>query len=437
MSTPIRVLIVEDREADAELMLHELQQAGYNADWQRVETEPDFLAGLKTNPDLILADWSLPQFNGLRALQLANERGQDIPFIIVSGVIGEEAAVESMRLGVADYLMKDRLGRLGQAVCHALEDKQLRAERKRADKALKDSEQRFRDIADNAHEFIWEIDPQGRWTYISQVAEKILGYTSEEFLQKYFYDFFMPEDREAVKTAVFAAFAAKQSFRGFINRSVHKNGQTVWLSSSALPLLDDNGNLLGYRGANLDITERKQAEDALRDSEAKYRTLVENLPQIIFMKDREFKYQSVNENYARNLGVPVADIVGKTDYELYPKERADKYRAVDLSIMETGQTKELEEKHMQEGRETWAHSIKAPVRDENGEIVAILGVFWDITESKLAEMRLHKQLDELRLWRQSTLGRETRILDLKGEVNELLVMAGQPLRYPSAETENQ
>ena len=99
MSTPIRVLILEDRAADAELMLHELRKAGFDPDWQRVETEPEYLASLETNPDLILADWSLPQFSGLRALQLMNERSLDIPFVIVSGIISEEAAVEAMRQG--------------------------------------------------------------------------------------------------------------------------------------------------------------------------------------------------------------------------------------------------------------------------------------------------------------------------------------------------
>jgi PAS domain S-box-containing protein len=264
-------------------------------------------------------------------------------------------------------------------------------ERKQAEQALKDSEKRFQDIADNAQEFIWEVDAQGRGTYVSQVAEKILGYTPEEYLQKNVYDFFPPEDREAVKATVFAAFAAKQPFREFITRCVHKNGQTVWLSISALPVLDDKGNLLGYRGANTDITERKRAEDALRESEAKYRTLVENIPQKIFMKDRELNYLSTNENYARDLGIQPADIVGKTDYDFYPKDLAEKYRADDIRIMETAQLEELEEKYLQEGRETWIHTIKTPVRNENGEIVALLGIFYDITERRRGEEKLEEE----------------------------------------------
>ncbi|MDI6809125.1 MAG: PAS domain S-box protein [Candidatus Eisenbacteria bacterium] len=133
-------------------------------------------------------------------------------------------------------------------------------ERKRSEEALKASEKRFRDIADNAQEWIWEVDAEGKYTYASQVVEKILGYTPEEILQKHFYDLFHPEDREALKAAALAAFAAKQPFWEFINRNVHKNGQTIWLATSGLPLLDDKGNLLGYRGADTDITERKRSE---------------------------------------------------------------------------------------------------------------------------------------------------------------------------------
>ncbi len=99
MSNPIRVLILEDHEADAELMVHELRQAGLDPDWQRVDDEPGYLAALEKVTDLILADWSLPQFSGFRALQIMKEKGLDIPFIIVSGSMGEDAAVEAMRVG--------------------------------------------------------------------------------------------------------------------------------------------------------------------------------------------------------------------------------------------------------------------------------------------------------------------------------------------------
>src|SRR5262249_48117368 len=133
MSTHLSVLILEDRSDDAELVLHALRRAGFAPQWQRVETESDYLAHLHADLDVILADYSLPQFDALRALQGLQERGLDIPFIIVSGTIGEELAVSAMKQGAADYLLKDRLTRLGQVVAQAMEQKQLREAKRQAE----------------------------------------------------------------------------------------------------------------------------------------------------------------------------------------------------------------------------------------------------------------------------------------------------------------
>ena len=121
---------------DAELMVHELRRAGFDPQWQRVDTEADFLAHLDQKLDIILADYSLPQFDAQRALEHLNQRGLDVPFIIVSGCIGEERAVECMKSGATDYLLKDRLTRLGQAVRKGLEERLLRDDRQRVEEQL-------------------------------------------------------------------------------------------------------------------------------------------------------------------------------------------------------------------------------------------------------------------------------------------------------------
>ncbi|TKS60924.1 MAG: GGDEF domain-containing response regulator [Nitrospira sp.] len=136
MTTPLHLLILEDREEDAELMLHELRRAGFDPKWQRVDTEANFLAHLDQKLDVVLADYSLPQFDAQRALEHLKKRGLDVPFIIVSGCIGEERAVECMKYGATDYLLKDRLTRLGQAVRKALEERLLRDERQRVEEQL-------------------------------------------------------------------------------------------------------------------------------------------------------------------------------------------------------------------------------------------------------------------------------------------------------------
>ncbi len=141
-------------------------------------------------------------------------------------------------------------------------------ERKRAEEALREREKRFSDIADNAREWIWEVNAKGKYTYSSPVIEKILGYNPEEILEKHFYDFFLPEEREELKKAAFEAFVQKQPIKEFINKNRHKNGKTVVLLTSGVPVIDELGNLLGYRGVDTDITERQRAEQALKESMA-------------------------------------------------------------------------------------------------------------------------------------------------------------------------
>jgi two-component system NtrC family sensor kinase len=145
----------------------------------------------------------------------------------------------------------------------ALKAVQEEGKRQRAEDALRESNQRFADIADNALQWIWEVDAQGKYTYVSPVVEQILGYKPEEVIGKHFYDLFHPDDHERDKKAALAAFAKKQPFRQFLNRNLHKNGQTVWLSTSGVPIVDEAGNLLGYRGADADVTERKKAEEEI------------------------------------------------------------------------------------------------------------------------------------------------------------------------------
>jgi len=137
MPTSLRVLILEDRPADAELLLYELRRAGYAPDSRRVETEADYLAHLEPTLDIILADYTLPQFNALRALHRLQERELNIPFIVVTGTIGEEAAVECIKQGASDYLLKDRLARLGSAIAHALEQKRLRDAKRQAEEEIR------------------------------------------------------------------------------------------------------------------------------------------------------------------------------------------------------------------------------------------------------------------------------------------------------------
>jgi signal transduction histidine kinase len=143
----LKLLIIEDNSSDAELMIHELTKDGFHPSWRRVETEKEYKAQLSEDISVILADCSLPQYNALRALRHLQERELDIPFIVVTGAVGDEVAVEYIKKGAADYLLKDRLTRLGQAVRQALEQKKLRDEKRRTDEELRKTSKQLRALS--------------------------------------------------------------------------------------------------------------------------------------------------------------------------------------------------------------------------------------------------------------------------------------------------
>src|SRR5256712_3782101 len=178
----LRVLVVEDRPADAELMAAELRRAGFAFDWHRVDSEREFLTRLEPLPDIILADFHMPQFGALRALQILKDRGLDIPFIIVSGSIGEETAVTALHEGATDYLLKDRLTRLGAAGVRALEAKQHRDKRRQAEEGLRESEQRDRGLFEGVPTGLYRSTPSGRLLDCNPAIIRMLGYPDQQNL---------------------------------------------------------------------------------------------------------------------------------------------------------------------------------------------------------------------------------------------------------------
>ncbi len=146
-----------------------------------------------------------------------------------------------------------------------------------------------------------------------------------------------------------------------------------------------------------EVAERRQAEEALRVSEQRYRILVENLSQSVLQKDRDSVFVSCNAAFARGLGVSLEEITGKTDHDFYPKDLAEKYRADDQRIMARGVTEEIDERHVQRGREMLVRVVKTPLRDEDGNVTGLLAIFWDITERKKAEQALRESEARYRL----------------------------------------
>lgn len=287
MSKRLDILLLEDVASDAELLKFELRKAGIDFTIRLVDTREDFLQELTTRaPDVILADYSLPSFDGLTALALAQEREPETPFIFVSGAMGEEVAVDSLKKGATDYVLKQRLARLGAAVERALEEGEVRRQRQQAQELLRESEERFRTLFQTAGSCIGVIDPEGKILEINQEALRMTGWSREEVLGRSFLELHIPEDYHAVVKADMAKVLAGQETRGIeIPLKLRHGGehQFIW---NVNRLLGKSGEVLGVIAVGQDITERKRAEEELRESERQLRVLAS---QILTAQEEERK----------------------------------------------------------------------------------------------------------------------------------------------------
>jgi PAS domain S-box-containing protein len=193
-------------------------------------------------------------------------------------------------------------------------------ERKRSEQALRRSEQRFRDIAENSSEWIWEVDAQGIYTYSSPVVKKILGYEPEEILGRHFYELYPQDATVRQKEAVFDVFRSKKPFREYIHPNVRKDGRTVWLATSGVPILNDEGELLGYRGADADITESRQANEQMETERDHLVRTLKSVNEGVVATDLQGNVVIFNRSAERITGRLKDEVLGKPLAEVLPVE---------------------------------------------------------------------------------------------------------------------
>ena len=273
---------------------------------------------------------------------------------------------------------------------------------KEIENALQKSEERFRQIAESSGDFIWEVDVHGVYTYVNPIVDEILGYRPEELIgTKHFYDFFHPDIKETFKKAAFEVFAKKAVFRNFINPNVHKNGNTVILETSGLPVLDSTGNLLGYRGSDRDITLRKKAEVALRESEERYKRMVSTVTAYTYSVGVS---EGVAVSTQHSMGCIQVTGYNPEDYESDPYLWCKMIYPDDKMIVETSvkevlaghEVSPIEHRIMhRDGKVVWVRNTIVPFYDVNGRLTRYNGMIEDITERKLAEEKIQKLNKEL------------------------------------------
>ena len=403
MGKPLQVLIVEDSEDDALFVLNALREGGYDPSFERVETAESMLSALRKQPwDIVLSDYNLPHFDGPSALRLMKDAGLDIPVIIVSGAIGEETAVESMRAGAYDYIMKDRLQRLVPAVERELKEVIVRKERMQALEELKTSKAQLSSAVEIAHLAYWEYDVLNDLFIFNDQFYKIFrttareqgGYTmkSAEYARRFLH----PDDIELVGKETQAAVATKDPgfHRHIEHKMLYSDGTTGEIAVRFFIVKDAQGRTVRTYGVNQDITERKRAELALRESEKKYRQLAENIVDVVWTSDLDFNITYVSPSLERMIGESVDAYRARKTEDKFPPASLKRFRSALAEELEKekdpksdkNRSRLIEVEHFRtDGTLFWVSMNVSFARDEKGGIIGLQGISRDITERKRTE----------------------------------------------------
>jgi len=390
MGKPLRILIVEDSEDDAELMIRALLKGGCDAEVAIVDTADEMNRYLAEQEcDAIISDYVVPNFGALAALALMKESGLDIPFIVVSGTIGEETAVEAMKAGAHDYLMKNNLKRLVPAIEREMREAESRRNRRESEMALRRSRKQYQDLVDSIEGIVWEGDAASRLIgFVSQKAESITGYPLERWLKEedFFISMIDEDDREMFLGHMDAARNALKNC-DLEYKIITADGRRLWIRNSISVALDEDQRVR-IRGIITDVTRKSEAKEALRISEEKFSKAFRSSPQSMMISSlTDGRYIDVNDSFLMLTGYRREEVIGRTSIELNvwpaPGDRERFLRQLDVD----GAVRNFETAYCRKSGDRGIVLLSSEVINLEGE-ECLLSIAADITERKKAEDRV-------------------------------------------------
>lgn len=384
----LTIILVDDEEAHLTLMKRSiLKQLPHSNIHCYRDARSCFEALNESLPDVIVTDYIMPGMNGVAFLESLKQKGLTIPVVIITGHGDEHIAVQAMKLGAGDYLVKsaDIFDLLPGIISRVVREQALKV-------SLEETRKRFQDIAERMFSWIWETDARGIYTYSNPAVETILGYGPEDLMGRSCYDFFHEAEKEDLKH-IFLGMKEGRGELSFLEHSlVHRNGHKVPIETNALPVNDKDGNFLGYRGISRDITERIRMEAALRESEAQKRAILDASIDRIRYLDKKMKVIWANKKTTSDLDMSLEEIVGQVCYKLFlgadspckdcPYLKARKTGKVERSVIRRHDISDS-------GRDKYWDVYCVPFKDEAGEISSIVEIARDITDYRLAEEHIH------------------------------------------------
>ncbi|MBC7877815.1 MAG: PAS domain S-box protein [Anaerolineales bacterium] len=391
MQKPLAVLIVEDSESDAQLIVRALKKAGYKLTFERVETAEQMQTALKIHAwDIIISDQNLPQFDSYSALSLLREEGLDIPFIVVSGTIGEEAAVAMMKAGAHDFLMKDNLTRLVPAVERELEYAEIRRERKQI-------ESTYRTLTENSIQGV-AIFQRQKMVFANPALSRINGYTNKELMAmsaEQIIAMTHPDDLAISQERVKKRTAGETVSPNIEVRILKKDGSIGWVQ-----VFNDQ---IEYEGQPailstlIDITESKQAKDELHTSEKRFRALIENSLDDISLLAADGTLIWESPSVIRNLDYAPDEFVGRNMFELMHPDDVDYMSNLYKQLIQEPASRQTGSFRLRrnDGAWRWFEAIATNMLNEPS-VQAIVINYRDVTERKDSEDRIRESEDRYR-----------------------------------------
>ncbi|MGB8216909.1 MAG: PAS domain S-box protein [Candidatus Methanoperedens sp.] len=393
MNKQLRILILEDDNTDAELMEYELGKANFTFTSKRVETREAFQANLLDfAPDLILADYTLPSFDGCSALRIAKEKCPDVPFIFVSGTIGEDFAIESLKSGATDYILKDRLTRLAPAVHRAMREVEEKIEHRKAEKALKESELRFRSVVQSANDAIILMDGRGIIVSWNTGAQAMFGYMEKEVIGKSV-SHIMPEryKKDHMKKIEYASLVGKPGINGkkIESLGLRKGGIEFPVEISMAKWKTEEGTF--YSAIIRDITERRQVEEELRIKAQ----LLDDTTDSILVHDLDGNIIYINEGAYKSRGFSKEEMMGMNLREIVTPEHERLLDSRFKELIEKGEIT-FESAHFRKDKSIMPVESHPRIIESGGRKL-VLSVIRDITERKRADEALSQSEEKYRI----------------------------------------
>lgn len=393
-----QVLHLEDNESDHLLLVETLRADGLNCRVTLARSKPEFIEALQRAAyDLIISDYSLPSYDGMKALALAREANSETPFIFFSGTIGEEVAVESLKNGAADYVLKERPGRLVAAVRRALGNAMERVRRKQSERALRESEERFRIVARTTNDVVWEWDIRAKRVWVSDYFAESFGHpvANTWIPAEQWFDYIHPDDQREVMSGLANLIACGNRVWWSEHRLRRADGSHAYIFDRASALYSPGGQPQKMVGVMVDMTERKRAEEKIREQAA----LLDKATDAIMVCTLEHEITFWNQGAERIYGWSQDEALGKNWRALlFPREWPPQLDDAEKSLAQFGEWKGELQEQTKSGKIVTVNSRNTLIRDAQGAPKSVLIINTDVTE--------HKQLEEqfLRAQRQESLG---------------------------------